>query len=183
MLSIVGATSAASPTDIYQETTLRIGCIILVVVVVALCLLYFLALVVYHKKGRGERQLVIALGLSLPLLIVRAVWPLLECFGGEAVQEALGSNTKGEFLRLFLAHIEEVATTLIYIVAGLSMRSVPKEDGQGGANAKERVVHRAQRGDFNGGKAGLLSMGIEIIRSAVALLRRQRREGRAGDAA
>lgn len=141
-------------------------------------MLYFIALAVNRKSGRGEVQLVVALGLSLPLLIVRAIWPLVECFGGQTIDNTLMSPTKREFLTLFLANMEEVGTTLIYIVAGLTMRSVPSENGHPeGQSSKERVSHRAQRGDFGGGKLGLVSLGAEFGRSVLDRPgRRERRE-------
>ena len=157
VLCIVGATQAANFELIYQQTLLRVGVILFVVVAVVLALLYAIGAIIYRKTGKGERPLVIALAIALPLLISRVAFSLALCFGTGHV---FTSSSDKEYLTLFLADIEEMAVTLTYIVAGVRMSSVPKEEGQGQGS---RLAYRTQRGDFGGGRAGLITLALEVL--------------------
>lgn len=165
ILCIVGATSTDDPATIYSETTLQVGVILFAVVLVALMLLSAAAAIGYRKTGRGERQLVIALCVSLPLLMIRVIYSIVSCFGSHAPGSILASATKGEFLQIFLANIEEMAVTVIYICAGLKMPSVPTAAGDNGRGQGpgKRVEERFKRGDFGGGRLGLISLVVELV--------------------
>ncbi|KAJ5176845.1 uncharacterized protein N7482_002722 [Penicillium canariense] len=168
ILCIVAATNASSAADIYQQDLLRAGVILFFVVLVALSLLYVAAAIGYQKTGRGERQLVIGLGASLPFLLVRIIFSLVECFGSHAPGSILASNPSGEFLQLFLANLEEMGVTLIYILTGMAMRSVPEELDrvEHTPTASRRLNYRSRRGDFGGGRLGKASLLVELASAA-----------------
>lgn len=165
-LCIVGAATTANDDKIFQQTILRVGIILFVVVFIMLVLLFLIAAIARSKTGRGERQLVMAVGISLPFLTVRVVYSLVECFGSYEPGSVLASQTGHEFLIVFLAYVEEMAVTLVYIIVGIVMPTVPKEgDSEEARKPLSRLGYRAQRGDFNGGKLGYISLLFELVSS------------------
>jgi hypothetical protein len=82
---------------------------------------------------------------------------LLNVFSGARFNPVTGSTT----VELFMATIEEMIVVLIYLWVGLRIKSVPEEleSGSGG----KKLMHRFGRGDFGGGKLGVLSLGAAVI--------------------
>lgn len=80
ILGIVGATSADSIDTVEKQTTIRVGVVLYLVVLVTIVVLAVGAASGRRSTHRGEVQLLAAVGLSLPILLVRIVYSLLGCF-------------------------------------------------------------------------------------------------------
>jgi hypothetical protein len=106
---------------------------------------------------RGEKQLLTAVAISLPILLIRVLYSMLSTFSNKIVfNPVIGS----EYAELFMAAIEEMVVVLIYIWVGLKQDSVPANESN---SKKSTLLHRAGRGDFGGGKLGILSLGAAVI--------------------
>jgi len=159
ILCIVGATSADDPSQIYNETTLKIGVILFALVFAILCIMCAVAAIAARKTRRGERQLILAVAFALPFLLVRVLYSLIAIFSHSADFQLGNQSTAAVTISLFMEVLEECAVVLIYIFTGLRLPPVPIPDASNG----ERLAHRFGRGDFGGGKLGLLSLGAAVI--------------------
>lgn len=158
VLCIVGATSANNPAVIDSETTVHIGIILFAVVFVALVLLDGGALLARRMTGRGEDALVFSVAVALPFLAVRVLFSILAAFSHDRqFNPATGSET----VALFMEVQEEMVVVLIYICAGLKLKTVPEGDRSAGEN----IGYRFGRGDFGGGKLGILSLGVAAVQA------------------
>lgn len=166
ILCIVGATSANSPLDIVSQTTVQAGIAVYFVIAVVLGLLTLGAAVGVRKTGRGEVWLLKAIALTMPLILVRVVYSMAGCFadGGNSLLNPMSGSAVAE---LCMATVEEMLIVLVYVWAGLKKPAVPDndptvEEGPGGG-----LAYRLERGDFGGGKLGLLSLGAHVVGGAL----------------
>jgi hypothetical protein len=155
ILCIVGATSAATPEQIEGQSTVHIGIILFAVVFGLLVLLDGGAIIASRMTQRGEVLLIVGVTLALPFLAVRLVYSLLVAFAHDKqFNLATGSQT----ISLCMETLEEMAVVLIYLITGLRSPPVPKtQDGQQRSTGGT-LGYRAGRGDFNGGRLGLISL-------------------------
>lgn len=159
ILCIVGATNVNNAVQIYSQTTVKAGIIIFAVVYAALVLLDVCAIAVRRATRRGESLLIIAVALALPFLAVRVIYSLLALFSGDTKFNPItGSNT----VALFMDTLMECAVVLIYLFAGFNLSTVPPEEH---GSAGSTLAYRFGRGDFGGGRLGLLSLGAAIIQA------------------
>jgi hypothetical protein len=162
ILCIVGATSANEVQDVAKQGTVRAGVIIYLVVYIALVLLTAGAALGRRMTGRGEVKLLVAVATTLPVLLVRLIYSMLSAFSDDKVFSPVTESTSSTTVDLFMATIEEMVVVLVYIWVGLASDSVPTHTREkGGSNST--LLHRAGRGDFGGGKLGLLSLGAGAI--------------------
>lgn len=162
ILCIVGATSANNPAEIYDEDTVKIGIVLFAVVYALLCLLCAIASIAARKTKRGERQLIIAVAFALPFLLVRIIYVLIAAFGHNVDFQIGNGSTAAVTILLFMEVLEECVVVLIYIGTGLNLPAVPIAD----AGKGERLAYRLGRGDFGGGKLGILSLGAAVMDGA-----------------
>lgn len=163
ILCIVGATSANTPADITNQDTVKAGVVVYLVVFVLLILLMTGAYIARcMTERRGESALLHVVALSLPLLLIRIVNSLLLVFDTQFQNSAAEASTSAVLTALFMARIEEMIVVLLYLYAGLTQKVVPeKEDGE--RSNKEKVAYRAARGDFGGGKLGVVSLIVALV--------------------
>ncbi|KAL7915888.1 hypothetical protein GGI35DRAFT_485358 [Trichoderma velutinum] len=163
ILCIVGATSANTPADITNQDTVKAGVVVYLVVFVLLILLMMGAYIARcMTERRGESALLHVVALSLPLLLIRIINSLLLVFDTHFQNSAAEASTSAVLTALFMARIEEMIVVLLYLYAGLTQKVVPeKEDGE--RSNKEKVAYRAARGDFGGGKLGVVSLIVALV--------------------
>jgi surface polysaccharide O-acyltransferase-like enzyme len=159
VLCIIGATNADTPAEISTQPLFRAGLVLFLVVFIALLVLTIGAALGQRRTQRGEKTLLSAVAISLPLIMVRIIYSLVVSFSGN--EKFASSTTAG----LFMSTIEEMVVVLVYLWAGLLTSSVPDVDTKTGP---EKLVHRAGRGDFNGGRLGLVSLGAAIVSIVVS---------------
>jgi hypothetical protein len=128
ILCIVGATSASTPAEIYNEDTLKIGVVLFAVVYALLCLLCATASIAARKTKRGEGQLIVAVAFALPYLLVRVVYSLIATFGHNVDFQIGNASTAAVTISLFMEVLEECVVVLIYIATGLKLAAVPIAD-------------------------------------------------------
>lgn len=158
----MGATSADSPADIGNEDTVKAGVVLYLVVFIFLTLLTTGAAIACCMSGQpGERRLLQAVAASLPFLLVRLIHSLLLVFSETFLVSAAESSTSSVLTELFMAKIEEMVVVLIFLLAGLHQHAVPERD-DGSQSTKQKLMYRASRGDFGGGKLGIASLVIAV---------------------
>jgi uncharacterized membrane protein YgcG len=195
ILCIVGATSANSPLDITSQTTVQAGVIIFLVVVVVLIPLVAGGFAGHRRTGRGEPPLLRALAVALPLLVVRITYSMLTCFGHYAVFTPGNQAADAVVAQTIMSTVMEMAVTATYLWAGLRLKDAMPDPSQSGAHGDgdveggggggggghgrrrqgggggRQLRERMQRGDFAGGKLGLLTLAS----AAVTALREETR--------
>lgn len=160
ILCIVGATSANTPAQIYNEDTVKAGVILFTVVFILLCILTGGAALGCRSTGKGEKPLMLAVAFALPFILVRIIYVLIATFGHNADFLIGNESASAVTIDLFMETLEECAVVVIYLATGLKLQSVPtgEDDTLGG-----KLMYRFGRGDFGGGKLGLLSLGAAVI--------------------
>lgn len=162
VLCIVGATSAKSPADIDDQTSVKIGVVLFTVVFAMLCLLCLIASVAARRteRGRGQAQaIIITVAMALPFLLVRLVYALVSVFGHNINFALENDSAAAVTISLFMEVLEECVIVLMYIATGLRLSAVPMPN----ATEEQTLAYRFGRGDFNGGKLGLLSLGAALF--------------------
>ncbi|KAJ5595025.1 uncharacterized protein N7459_001233 [Penicillium hispanicum] len=124
ILVIVAANISNS---IFSSPELHAAIIIYAVILVTITVLYFVALKNHLKTYRGDRPLVIVVGIALPALWIRLGYALAECFGPRDAGSALVTLPDAEYLALFLGELEEMFITLVYLATGMMLVVLPKE--------------------------------------------------------
>ncbi|KAL6885800.1 hypothetical protein GGI43DRAFT_431968 [Trichoderma evansii] len=160
ILCIVGATSANTASDIVNQDTVKAGVIVYLVVLVLLTLLTIGANITRCiAKRRSESTMLFVVTLSLPFLLIRIINSLLLIFNKQFQDSTAEGSTSSVLIELFMARIEEMIVVLLYLYAGLTHKAVPERD-HGNRTNEEKLAHRAARGDFGGGKLGVISLAV-----------------------
>jgi hypothetical protein len=120
ILVIVGQTSNTSSfaTMTNVDTRTKIGMVLLLVSCVGLCMLFLLLSSRYRHIEGGERRLVLAVGLSLPLLFVRIIYSILVVFANNPKFNQLTGNVT---IYLVMSVLEEMGVVLICLVIGFTL--------------------------------------------------------------
>ena len=144
ILCVVGATSSTTPQDTYGQTTIRVGIILFTVVFATLLALSAMAAMVFRKTKRGERPLILAIGIASPFLLVRMIYPLIAAFGHDQLFTIGNDSTSAVTVSLCMEVLEECIVVLIYLLVGMRLVAIPKheETGEGGeaTNRKGRLL-------------------------------------------
>lgn len=160
ILCIVGATSADTAADIMTQDTVKVGVVLYLVVLVLLILLTIGAYITRRvTKQRGESTMLLIITLSLPFLLVRITNSLLLIFNKHFQDSTAEGSTSSVLTGLFMARVEEMIAVLLYLYAGLTHKAVP-EGEHGKRTNREKLAHRAARGDFGNGRLGVISLAI-----------------------
>lgn len=125
ILCILGATadtsSLAALTQIDSKT--KIGIILFAVAWVGMCLLLFLISFRYNDLESGEHRLVLAVGLSLPILLVRLIYSILVVFAQNSDFNQISGNVT---VYLVMSVLEEMAVVFICLGVGMTLEVRPK---------------------------------------------------------
>ncbi|TVY35609.1 hypothetical protein LSUB1_G005103 [Lachnellula subtilissima] len=123
ILCIVGGmdavSSSSTPKDIQtglKDTKWGMG--IFIVIYLLLCLLTVVSLFEIRKTVSGERRVLLAVLIALPLIGSRLLWSVLCTFkGGKIFNIEDGSAV----VQIAMADVEELLVVFMYVVAGLSV--------------------------------------------------------------
>ncbi|KAF4631596.1 hypothetical protein G7Y89_g6533 [Cudoniella acicularis] len=125
ILCIVGgmdeaSTSSTSASDIAEgKTDTKWGIGIFIVIYVILCILAFISMFEVHKTARGEKRLLVAVVIALPMIGSRLLWSVLCAFkGGDIFNIQDGSAV----VQICMANAEEVIVVLMYVLVGLTVQ-------------------------------------------------------------
>lgn len=160
VLCIVGGTNADRVTEITQQPTVQAGIILFLVVYIVILLLVLTAYLIRRKSTKqGDSRLLNACALSMPLLLIRLMYAMLGTF---SESRSTFSPIDGSIAAdLLMVTIEEMLIVLIYIWTGLTIENVPTRISEEGP--ERTIVYRTRRGDFSGGKLGVLSVAAAIL--------------------
>lgn len=174
ILCIVGATSAKDPNDIEDQDTVKAGVVLYLIVFLLLCLLTVGAVVgQYTTAQRQEGKLLRAVVASLPLFVLRLSYSFLLVFSNSFQISAANNSTSSILVELFMARIEEMLIVLFFLWTGLTHNAVPEPENCTKRAAGEKMAYRLGRGDFGGGKLGMVGVGIA---ATMALFRTKERK-------
>ena len=159
ILCIIGATNASSPEQIDSQSMIHIGIILYTVVIVILIILTIGAWIGHLGTNGGEPLLVVAVICALPFIFVRLLYSLLSVFSGD---QRFNQFTGSETIALFMSVLQEMVAVMIYIAAGLKLPAVPPGVS---SSPDQQLLYRAGRGDFGGGKLGLISLAAATFQA------------------
>ncbi|KPM42693.1 hypothetical protein AK830_g3893 [Neonectria ditissima] len=163
ILCIVGGVSADTPAEIGDQSTTQAGVILFLIVLVLIVLLTVGAAVGRNTTGRGEGRLLGAVAVSLPMLLIRIIYSFLVVFSKDSHFSMASGSTSSILTDLFMARIEEMLVILVYLWAGITQEAVPENDGGVKRSKEEKLLYRAGRGDFGGGKLGMASLAVHTL--------------------
>lgn len=86
---------------------------------------------------RGERRLLLAIGLSLPFLLVRLIYSCFVAFANEARFSLISGSVS---IMLAMGVIQEFIVVMIFLVMGLTLRIILKEEAASEEKAKKSKV-------------------------------------------
>lgn len=159
ILCIVGATNAPTPEQIDAQTTVHVGIVLYLVVLIMLTLLAIGALVGHREIEEGEPRIVVAVLSALPFIFVRLLYSLLSVFSGSHKFNLLtGSQT----ITLFMSVLPEMVVAIIYIATGLKLKAVPASIDSSPSN---QLSYRAGRGDFGMRRFGLFGLATAAFQA------------------
>lgn len=147
VLSIVGGTEATiGPTGLEITTPTKIGIVIYIATFVLTC--GILAVVVGYLSSlpRGERRVVLAVGLALPFLAARLVFAALAVFLHNSTFSVVGGSV-GVYVGMAL--VEEVLVVASYVALGWALEKMPAgihEAGRGGNIVNVEEWHGKESG-------------------------------------
>ncbi|PYI03716.1 hypothetical protein BO78DRAFT_463133 [Aspergillus sclerotiicarbonarius CBS 121057] len=126
VLCIVGSTESTNLTDIVNSSEAKIGDVLYLVAWVGLCAMLLLIGSKYHSIEDGEHRLLLAVGISVPLLLVRLIYSLLSVFTHRSTFNMFAGNVT---VMLFMAVLEEMVIVVVCLGVGVTLatRSRPAE--------------------------------------------------------
>ena len=181
ILVIVGQTQNSGITQGMITTETKVALILFLVVWVILCGLFLFITSRSRSIENGERRLLLAVGISIPFLLVRLIYSLIYAFGKNAEFNILQGNVT---IQLVMSVLEEIVVVLVCLGIGLTLEVRPSTEngydrqsnipdrensvelGNNGPPAQEPNRKGPQRRKFRGGPISWLVMLIvDEIRS------------------
>ena len=112
----------------HPDIKVKVGMILYVISWAQLAL--FLVLVAWRSEfvEKGERRTLVAVGLSVPLLLVRMIYALLIWFLHDSTFSMMGGN---ETVQLVMSVLEEIAVVIICLAIGMTLKVRGKTSREG----------------------------------------------------
>jgi len=150
ILGIVGGTQAGTNygnTGIYKAQTLsKVGSVLFIVAYIAILLVtVIISFSVSHAEA-GEKRLLLAVAVSLPLLLVRLIYSLMTSF---SKLKGFNSVTGDVTILLCVALIEEMIVMVIYEGVGLTLKKISKAQ-----LGHTQQVPNSSTGGYQSGQSG-----------------------------
>ncbi|TVY48631.1 hypothetical protein LOCC1_G003105 [Lachnellula occidentalis] len=177
ILCVVGGmdavSSSSTPSEIktgLKDTKWGMG--IFIVIYILLCILTIVSTFEIRKTVSGERRVLLAVIIALPLIGSRLLWSVLCAFkGGKIFNIENGSAV----VQIAMADVEEFIIVFLYVIAGLSVGKYDEREVSR-QRAKENVYAPQQsdgRVDARDGAMAAwrthLSRGLEMIRGTMGV--------------
>ncbi|RAK86470.1 hypothetical protein BO79DRAFT_153177 [Aspergillus costaricaensis CBS 115574] len=118
VLCIVGASKSSSLQGITNSTEAKVGDVLYVIAWACLCALLLVVGSKYGSIEDGEHRLVLAVGISVPLLLVRLIYSLLSVFTHNPTFNMLTGNVT---VFLVMAVLEEIVIVGICLGVGMTL--------------------------------------------------------------
>lgn len=175
ILVIVGQTQNSDITRGVIMTETKVALILFLVVWVVLCGLFLFIANRSRSIADGEHRLLLAVGISIPLLLVRLIYSLIYAFGNMREFNILLGNVT---IQLVMSVLEEIVIVLVCLGIGLTLevrpstedgydrqsdihdRGISVEMGNNGQPGREPNRKGSQKRKFRGGPISWLVMLI-----------------------
>lgn len=174
ILSIVGATQNFNISHTVVTTETKVGLICYLIAWIGVCGLLLLVLQRNQSIEDGEHRLLLAVGVSLPLVLVRLIYSFIYSFGRKAEFNMLSGNIT---IQLVMSVLEEMVVVFVCLGIGLTLQVRPSaeytqqrsvhsgeedlvEMESGRPQGQTREMRRAQRPKRRGGPITRLVMAI-----------------------
>ncbi|KAJ5384202.1 hypothetical protein N7517_002113 [Penicillium concentricum] len=125
ILSIVGATANSDITHGLINIETKVGLIFYLVAWIGVCGLLLLVSTRTHSIEDGEHRLLLAVGISLPLILVRLIYSFIYAFGQKAEFSMLSGNIT---IQLVMSILEEIVVVLVCLGIGLTLQVRPSAE-------------------------------------------------------
>ncbi|KXG48551.1 uncharacterized protein PGRI_024210 [Penicillium griseofulvum] len=125
ILSIVGVTGNSDITHGLVNIKTKLGLIFYLVAWVGVCGLFLLVLKRSQSIEDGEHRILLAVGVSLPLILVRLIYSFIYTFGRNAKFNMVSGNVT---IQLVMSVIEEFVVVLVCLGIGLTLQVRPPAD-------------------------------------------------------
>ncbi|CAG8295179.1 unnamed protein product [Penicillium salamii] len=125
ILSIVGSTQNSDITHGSITTESKVALVLFLITWLAVCGLFLLIASRSHSIEDGERRLLLAVGISLPLILVRLVYSFVYAFGHLASFNMLSGNVT---IQLVMSVLEEIVIVFICLGIGLTLQVRPSAE-------------------------------------------------------
>ncbi|KAJ5960716.1 uncharacterized protein N7479_007866 [Penicillium vulpinum] len=122
ILSIVGATENSDITHALINIKTKIGLILYLVAWIGVCGLFLLVLNRSQSIEDGEHRLLLAVGVSLPLILVRLIYSFIYAFGHKSQFNSLSGSVT---IQLVMSVLEEILVVLVCLGIGLTLQVRP----------------------------------------------------------
>ncbi|RAH51463.1 uncharacterized protein BO95DRAFT_469745 [Aspergillus brunneoviolaceus CBS 621.78] len=122
ILGIVGQTKSTSPTAGLYNSKTKAGLVLYLIAWVGLCILLLLTSLRYQWIEEGEHRLLLAVGISIPLLFVRILYSLLSAFAQKPEFSSLSGNVT---IQLCMSVLEEIVIVFVCLGIGLTLSVRP----------------------------------------------------------
>lgn len=177
ILGIVAATSASSPEQIANESTLKIAEILFTIALILIIFLTLRTLAIYRSNQCKEvRWLILAVVLSIPFIIVKIIYALVSTF---AKLSAFNLTTGNVTIMLVMVVIEEFVVVALYTIAGIKTQELPKTNqsnnivpgNSNNNNNNGRMMNGGGGGrgaGFSRRRPGLIGLAVSAAQTAFA---------------
>ncbi|KAL3262073.1 hypothetical protein ABHI18_003106 [Aspergillus niger] len=181
VLCIVGSSMSSSLQGITNSTEAKVGDVLYVIAWACLCVLLLVVGSKYASIEDGEHRLLLAVGISVPLLLVRLIYSLLSVFTHNPTFNMFTGNVT---VFLVMAVLEEIVIVGICLGVGMTLevRQRPTEyeaceaPAQGGSELESqqrpdmtsynpKKQERRQKKRRGGPISQLIGLAIDEIRS------------------
>lgn len=125
ILSIVGSTENANFTSGLVNTKTQVGLVLYLVAWIGVCGLFILVASRSQRIEDGEHRLLLAVGISLPLILVRLIYSFIYSFGHKAQFNMLTGNIT---IQLVMSVLEEIVIVLVCLGIGLTLQVRPSAE-------------------------------------------------------
>jgi uncharacterized membrane protein len=119
IVSIVGNTQNNDITHGLVNTETQVALVLFLVTWVGACILFLLIANRSQSIEDGEHRLLLAVGISLPLILVRLIYSFIYTFGHKAEFSMLSGNVT---IQLVMSVLEEIVITLVCLGIGLTLQ-------------------------------------------------------------
>lgn len=125
VFSIVGATENSDLTHGLVNTKSEVGFILFLITWVGACGMFLVVARQSHSIEDGEHRLLLAVGISLPLILVRLIYSFIYIFGHRQAFNMLSGNVT---IQLVMSVLEEIIIVLVCLSVGLTLPVRPNAE-------------------------------------------------------
>jgi uncharacterized membrane protein len=125
ILSIVGSTESSNLTSGLVNAKTQAGLALYIAAWVGTCGLFTLVARRYESIEDGEHRLLLAVGIALPLILVRLIYSCIYTFGHVKQFNMLTGNVT---IQLVMAVLEEIVVVLVCLGIGLTLQVRPNAE-------------------------------------------------------